>query len=291
MGLRPRVDGHALRFGTLWHSMQEQRWLGQAPTLAPDADPYDAARLRAMLMVYDTCWDDDLQRYEVLAIEKPFRAPLLDGNSKRVRGWCIAGKVDGILREPSTGETAILEHKTTSDSLETGGSYWARLTIDSQISIYFDGAAELGHDVSACLYDVARKPALKPLLATPEGSRKFTKEGVLYATQRATDETPDEYRARCIEAMADHAPEYVNRARIVRLGDELAQARADLTGTVRAIEACGKSDCWPRSDAHCFEYGRCPYWSLCAGQGSQSEFTKVEDVHPELAAHDAQPKE
>ncbi len=70
----------------------------------------------------------------------------------------------------------VVEHKTTSLDIGEGTPYWKRLTLDAQVSKYLVGARALGHEPVGVLYDVVRKPALRPLEATPIESRKYTQE-------------------------------------------------------------------------------------------------------------------
>lgn len=298
-GLRPVHAAAALAFGTIWHAAMEAWWqrLEWAP---PEMDAYDAAKLSAMLAAYDLRWSAVRDEYRVIGIEMPFRAPLLDGRGAPVRGWAIAGKIDGLLE--LAGYPLLLEHKTTSESVATGADYWAQLTLDAQVSIYHDGAAALGHQVAGCLYDVARKPALRPsmvpvlddaglkVVLDASGQRAMTKHGEPRQssgpglTLHQRPETPSEYQARCLAAIAERPEEYLAQAQVVRLDGELAAARDDLAGTARQIDACAKAGSWPRNPRACFEYGRCPYHGLCSGTATESEFTKLTDVHPELQA-------
>lgn len=276
-GLRARVEAPPLRFGSLWHDALAAWWQARAWAVE-GADPYDYAKAQALLAGYGARWS--LDGFEVLAIEQAFRAPLRDSQGRAVRGWALAGKVDGIVRYDN--RTLLLEHKTTSDDITPGGDYWARLRIDTQISVYFDGAAALGHQVDACLYDVVRKPQLRPGLATPEDKRRITKKGTLDARQRDHDETPEEYQARVLEAIAENPNAYYARAEVVRLAGELDAARDDIVATVRSIEWSTKRDHWPRNDHACFDLGRCTYWPICSGQGSADDYQHVTDLHPEL---------
>lgn len=61
----------------------------------------------------------------------------------------------------------VVEHKTTSADITPGSPYWRRLTLDAQVSLYLGGAGSL-------LYDVIRKPTLRPLKATPVEARRYT---------------------------------------------------------------------------------------------------------------------
>ncbi len=91
------------------------------------------------------------------------------------------------------GSVILVEHKTTSEDIEITSDYWLKLMLDGQISQYYLGAKALGYEVTECLYDVIRKPSMRPYSATPEESRKYKKDGTLYETQHAFD---DEERHR-----------------------------------------------------------------------------------------------
>ncbi len=300
-GLRPLIEPAPFRFGTLWHDGQESWWTGREWQAPADADAFDLAKARALLAGYSARWS--LDGIEVVAIEKPFCAPLIDGDGKQVRGWAIAGKVDGIIKQD--GRLLLLEHKTTSVDVSPGSDYWQRLAIDTQISLYYDGAASLGYQIEGCIFDVVKKPAIRdggevPILdadglkqvVDADGQRVKTLKGEWRQTGDSAKgyvvqtraETPEEYEARCIEAIAEKPNEHFARAEIVRLDGELAAARNDLVQTVRAIEWATKHNAWPRNDAECFAWGRCPYFGLCSGTGNESEFRRVDDVHPELKA-------
>ena len=301
-GLRPRRSADALRLGTAWHAGMEQWWQRMPVALTGEMDFFELAKLNAMLAAYDARWSAARDQYEVLGIEVPFRAPLLDGRGVAVRGWALAGKIDGLLRS-ADGAVLLLEHKTTSDDLTPGSDYWAQLTLDAQVSIYHDGAAALGHAVSACLYDVARKPAIRPgavpvrdeegrkVVLDASGQRALTQRGEPRQTADAAaglvlqtrPETPDEYQARCLAAIAERLEAYLAQAQVVRLAGELEAAREDLAGTARLIDGCARAGSWPRNPKACFEMGRCNYFGLCSGTDSGSDFVRVEDVHPELS--------
>jgi hypothetical protein len=223
----------------------------------PECDPYDAAKVRAMLMGYAERWGESLASYDVESIEKPFDMPL-------VRGWRLQGKRDGVIVDRAGhSRRLVLEHKTSSVEVGPGSDYVARLAVDTQCSLYM-----LEGDFDGVLYDIIRKPALKPYQP---------------GKKRETAETPDEYMARCIEAIAEAPDAYYQRAEVVRLDGELAEAKADLIGTVRSIEGCAKRGHYERNDDSCYSYGsRCSYWSLCTRTGSESDYAVSDEQHPEL---------
>mgnify|MGYP007001753624 CR=1 FL=1 len=74
---------------------------------------------------------------------------------------------------------------TTSEDIGRGTDYWRRLRMDGQVSIYYAGSAALGYPADLCLYDVLRKPSLRPKKAVAEV--KLKKDGTPYANQQLAD--------------------------------------------------------------------------------------------------------
>lgn len=291
LGYRAIEDVEALRFGTLIHTGLELLWLGKGIDFALEAavhgavDEYETAKVRVMLRGYDARWGNE-HHDEVVGVEQEFRAPLVNPKTGAAsRTYELAGKLDVLLHR------RFVEHKTTSSDIGMGSVYWRALTLDSQVSTYYAGARALGHEVDGCLYDVIRKPALRPLKATPVESRKYTKDGRLYAAQRESDETPAEYELRLAEEVCANPDKYYQRGEVVRLEAEEREAQLDawqLTRAMREDELAGRH---PRNADACQRYGRvCPFFDFCCGTArleDTSRFERVDNVHPELSAEAA----
>jgi hypothetical protein len=284
LGVRPLETAAPLRFGTLFHGLLEWRLRPTADgsTDPVEADEYDRARARALFAGYCARWESDAEDYEVIAVEVPFEAKLRAPSGRRSPRWQIGGVLDGILRERRTGRVLLLEHKTTSEDIRPGTDYWTRLRLDAQVSLYYQGAAALGYHVDACLYDVIAKPGLKPLRATPPEARKYTKEGRLYANQRERDETPEEYEARLVAAIAAEPEAYYQRAEVVRLEAELLEAHRDTWDMSRLLTLGHR----PRNPRACLEWGRsCSYLPVCSGAASlddETRYRRLDNPHPEI---------
>ena len=188
-------------------------------------------------------------------------------------------------------QTLILEHKTTSEECGLGSVYWSVLTMDAQVSTYHVGARALGHEPQGVLYDVLRKPQIRPALATPESERKYTKATAkepprLYAGQRTTAEDPAEYLARCCATIAENPDRYYQRGVVVRLASEERDAAADLWLTADSIRISQNRNRWPRNVDSCRQYNRlCDFFPICSGTCSEDD-TRFESVgsHSELQA-------
>lgn len=296
-GWRPRREDESISFGRLVHEGLERWWTAPADQRLIAAlarirgraqDLHQEAAVQELLRAYDRRWALAMEAYEVLAVEATFTAPLINPETGAAsRTFNLAGKVDAVVRERATGRVLLVEHKTTSEAIDDPtATYWRRLAMDGQVSHYFVGAESLGFQVEGCLYDVLLRPRMKPLKATPPESRKFTKDGRLYAAQRETDESPDEYAAR-LRADMDAAPEkYFQRREVPRTEDDLRDYLFDAWAearTLRESELAGRA---PRSPEACFRFGVCPFFEHCANglrlEDAPDQFEQVGDVHPEL---------
>ncbi len=304
LGFESTSEKEALTFGKLTHRGLEAWWevWRQSPTTAvndalaaalaalPDTtDSYVHARLRAMLTGYDVRWRGWAATVEVLAVEVRFELPLfnpVDGSPSAT--WRRSGRLDLIVRLDD-GRIAIVEHKSTSDDPSPGSLYRDRLTLDAQVSQYFDGADALGWPADLCVYDVLVKPDLRPLKATPPEKRTYKKDGSLYANQRAEDETPAEYFQRCTDKISelDGPNRFYQHAEIVRLADEREAFAWDIWLVAAQIDAFAAAGHAPRNPDACDRYGSaCPYLDVCRGRASLEDptrFRRLPTVHPELS--------
>lgn len=165
-----------MRFGTVGHSALESwyrawmsssdgdRRLASALAEAAELPEFERVKLMVLLVAYHERWGGE--PWEVLAVEQEFRYEL--------GGYAIGGKIDAIVRDRSDGRCYVVEHKFTGSDTSIGGPYWERLALDTQVTVYIDGAAMLGYDVAGCIYDVIKRPAHAPLIATDPASRTYT---------------------------------------------------------------------------------------------------------------------
>lgn len=301
-GWRPVREGEALRFGTLMHFALEQWWLTRGDlaaaesaidsTLNAETDLFNFQKAKEMLRAYHARWFADLELYDVLDVEVEFRAPLINPETMRAsRTWGLAGKIDAILRRRSDGHVVVREFKTTSEEIEHDSeNYWLRLSMDSQISFYIIGGEALGHTIDEALYDVMRKPGLRPLEATPEDKRKYRADGKLYATQREISETPEEYGARIAIELVESSQKYFRRREIPRIESQLEDAMFDCWQAVQAMTATHKAPRAVRNPDACFRWGSvCQFWTICSlgvDPETLSTLRRLPSPHPELSQGD-----
>lgn len=332
-GYRPIREGDALVFGTAWHRAMASYWetLRSLRESAPGAgvdpvvllldvglatlavcseisDPFVLARAQALYDGYVRRWArEDLERWDVLAVEEEFRAPLQNpATGGTSRSFRLAGKFDARAIDLRRNLAVLVEHKTTSDPVDDGSRYWLALRMDPQGSAYWLGAescrerwrAERGAAAAAAddarlesiLYDVVRKPQHEPMRATPVEDRKWTKATAkepsrLYAGQRLEDESPDAYRIRVEEAIAADPDRYYARQHVYRDEESVREFLADANARAQAILASRKTGVHPRNPAACFRFGSCEYYLACSTGADLSTLPTLEarrTRHPEL---------
>ncbi len=319
LGVRPISDAEALRFGTLIHAGLEAwllaLWQGpdqalsdglaalQANAPKAEADAYVQNVGKAMLEGYHDRWH--AEGFEVLAVEQHFEIALVNPDTNgQSRTWKLAGKIDGIVRT-SDGKVRILEHKTTRDQLTADSRYWTKLAIDGQVSGYYMGAKALGYEVEGCVYDVLRKPALRPsqvpivedgakVVLDANGERVRTKDGKKWKetgdssqgyTLQTRLETPEELYTRLRADIAANPDSYFRRLEVPRLDADLVEYLSDMWAVGREIAEAQVTRRWPKNPRSCDSYGTCPYFEVCAGRESidNPHVFKRGEIHPELS--------
>lgn len=302
----PTTRPERLAFGTLFHVGVETFWnaikngfnvatgldLGVAAIHSKSSDEIQDKFVLAVVLElfrgYCVSWEKDATRYEVLEVEAQFSSDLINPESMRAsQTFALEGKIDLIVREKLTGRVLLVEHKTTKEDVsDDAATYWSRLTMDPQLSTYVVGAIALGYAIDAIIYDVAGKPQLRPHKATPIESRKYTKEGKLYAAQRAEDETLVEFTARVAEDVNLRADRYFRRREVVRLDGELQANMKDVWHDARILRESQLAGRHPRNPDACHKFGKCEFFDICANgvdPAFSSQFRRRASAHTELA--------
>lgn len=254
-GVRAAKSSDALRFGTAWHAAQElrareyragmdgaaraalaQRMFEAALATAEEWDEFVVATLQGAIAAFaETFREDAIDRMEP---EIPFSYPI-DGS----RTFEARGKIDGlaVLRD---GRTALVEHKTTCEAIEEADApYWTRLRFNMQLCRYVKGARAMGRGVETVIYDVFRKPAIRPKVGVPErdaeglpivldadGRRALRRDG---SPKRTADrakgervpmrpETPEEFAERLRADILARPGHYFQRREVTVTDGQLA---------------------------------------------------------------------
>jgi hypothetical protein len=323
MGLRRLRDTAPLRLGSAFHHGQELRRGLFADDLAavidlatagyaempdwaePDAWAVECETVRQLLAGHFWRYGDD--NLEFVAVELPFDIPLVNPDSGAAsRTFRLAGKIDAIVRLPD-GRLAVLEYKTAGCDISPDSDYWPRLRYDGQISLYVLAARALGYDVAMVLYDVTRKPTIKPrqipeldddgckIVLDAESNRVLNANGKPRQTASSKDgyvlqvraEAPAEYGDRLLADIGERPDYYFQRREIPRLEDDLAEYRAELWQQADLIRESRRRSRWFRNVSR-MTCDYCDFKELCLGgvrvcaESPPSGYEFIDNVHPEL---------
>jgi len=328
LALKPEREAAPLRMGAAFHKGQElaARLPADEAILQAVAD-YDAGppldfdeeqahgwwiereTVARLLAGHFWRWSEMERQMEVIWTEKTFEIPLVNPETGQPsRTWLLAGKRDKVVRLPD-GRLAIVEYKTTSSDLARDGDYWKRLVIDSQVSLYWLSALDDGLGVETVLYDVTRKPTIRPrevavtgesgkkIVMDSGGERVFNQDGAPRQSASSKQgyellsrmEMPEEYGTRLTEDLGRRPDYYFGRREIPRLQGDLDEARYELWQWGKILRECQRHGRWPRNTGACMGFGRCVCWDLCTGGFDPADgivpegWMQVEDVHPELS--------
>jgi len=284
---RARAVSEPLYYGDLWHGIRENIWKREAIFWPLDIDPYLLARLEVMAQGYIAAFGHWLEGVEIVSVEEPFRIKLVNPRTdKASRTFELEGKLDGIVRE--NGQLWNCEEKTRGGDVDDDDPYWRRLEIDPQVSLYHVATQEkYGEAPRGTIYFVCVKPGIRPKLATPEDKRRYTKDGKLDARQRATDETPEEFKARLIEVVSKDPDRYFKMVRVPRLEKDLEDSRLDVWDTAQAIIAARNSGTFLRNPDSCIHaFGQCcDFFAVCTNRATLDDpllYRKADTAHEEL---------
>lgn len=313
---RPAIPSEALSFGTAMHSLLEHYWKREGFNNVSTGDEFRDVTLRELFDGYVRRWlDEDLEKYEPVGAEVYFESPLMNPETGGIsKTWKLAGKIDAIARERATGKIVIVEHKTTSQDIGPGSDYWKKIPIDGQVSGYYVGAQVNGYDAQDCVYDVIRKPALRPSSSVPvldddglkivvdevTGERVMKKDGT--PRQSAVEgmklltreELPEEYAVRLRDDIYARPDYYFQRLSVARSEDDLVEYLYDMWAVGREIADAERMGRFSRNPNACSMYGQCEYFDVCTGCASIDDvtlFRTAESPNEELDNTNTQTKE
>jgi hypothetical protein len=300
VGLQRDRDADALRFGSAWHTCMEARATGATIEAAfekalvgkIELDELQVATLSGMLAGYYAAYAVDI--IQSVHPEVEFRIPLAGS-----RSFEAAGKIDG-LGVLTDGRLVLIEHKTTGDQIEPDSEYWLRLRGNIQIMQYVLAARALGWDIQTVLYDVARKPAIRPkqipsldaegrkIVLDAQGNRVMKKDGtpresgdtVAGWTVQTTLETPEDFGDRLAADTRERPEFYFARREVPVMDDDLHEfevqrlviARQILCCRGEARRAAKPEHGWPRNVGDACSW--CDFAGFCLQNGT------IDTAHP-----------
>jgi hypothetical protein len=320
MGLRPDQDAKALRMGHAWHLGLDalkngscglaREVLAELYGVCPDHIDslrweYELWTLLGLINGYTWRWEN--APLDVVSSEHSFVRSLINpttGAASKI--FSLAGKIDGIV-QLEDGRLAVLEHKTTSEDLTSDSDFWRRLQIDSQVSIYVTAARRCGYDVATVVYDVVRKPSIRPtdlplldddgqkIVFDENGQRAFKKDGKPYQAANKTKGwvlqvrpmASVEWGQKLVDDIAERPDWYFARREIPRLDEELTECQAELWELQKTIRDAQRNNRWYRTVSH-DTCSYCPYWGPCSSKlaldplSPPEGFFYTDNVHPEL---------
>lgn len=249
------------------------------------------AKAKGLMVGYEKRWRDDV--WTVDAIESEFTVPIVNpATGAASRTFVAGGKRDGLLRQPSTQFRFLMEHKTTSEDIESPDApYFKRLTIDSQISHYFLSSKMEGIELDGVLYDIIRKPQTKPKAISKKIQDEMNETGryygfpILDSEKVLTFETLRMYQRRVAHDAIVKSSYYFNRRMIYRTDVDLGEYQQELWDISKAILHARKHDAHYRNSDACVQWNYpCEFLDICSGADSEDSerWVPKQKVHVEL---------
>lgn len=322
--LRPEEEAKALRIGSAVHAGLDSLKTGSELDAALDESrafyaywidgvdewAWQIEETTVLCLVSGWAWRwGPRGGMDVIASESQFQIPLRNpATGAPTPNFDLAGKQDGIVRV-GENRAAVLEHKTCSEDLSEGSDYWPRLQMDAQVSLYTYAAREGGHEVHGVLYDVIRKPTIRPegvplldddgfkIVLDLTGQRVRTKDGKKWReTGSAADGwvlqsrpmTPDEWGEKLTADIGARPDFYYARREIARLDSEIEEAMEELWDVQKTLAEAKLRGRWYRTvSKDTCQY--CPFFGVCASKTDVETvvppgFVRVENPHQELVS-------
>ncbi len=304
LGIQRDRESAPLRFGGRFH--QGLDWLAQGFCISdvillskrtyrdkPEwADEYEwqieREKICVLLQGYANHWQND--GADIISTEESFQLPIRNPKTGRPSTrYRVAGKKDKIVRL-ADGRIAVMDHKTTSYSLDIGSDFWKQCELSPQCVLYFWAAQQAGVDVQTVVYDAIRKPGISPHRETPDEKKKYVKigerKGLLHANQYAKDETVHEYGERLAVDIASRPDWYYRRQEYPKMRSDIDSMAQELWNQQKLMRWCFKNDIHPKNELSCTMPYRCEYLDVCHNGMNldvlPEGFKQVANIHPEL---------
>lgn len=270
----------------------------------PDSDLL-AATARGLMIGYDARWARS--GWSPMVVQPAFHLPIVNpATGYRSRTFSLAGRCDGVV--VWRRQRFLLESKTVGESLEPiEATFWARMAVDTQSGLYALARRQQGDPVAGVLYDVLRRPQVRPRLipkGTPgraDGENAGTRlelqgrktyfgwpideresEAVFGGDAR---ETPELYSLRLAADTLRRPARYFQRKVVKPTKTQSARHAHELWQTAVEIRLAQRAGRHYGNSTACMAYHRaCPYLSLCAGWDApdSDRWPKARSIHPEL---------
>jgi hypothetical protein len=272
------------------------------PPSSADEQLVVGAKVRGLMVGYDARWggaDWVIEGETERVVELPVINP---ATARTSRTWRQASKLDGVVR--GYGKRLLLEHKSTSDDIaDPAAVYWRRLSIDSQVSKYLLHAWQAGEKLDGALYDVIRKPGIRPKNLTKAEVGEIVHLGTYCGAAVAPElrqhvndalermpkapyrEDAALYAIRLAAETLAEPNKYYQRRSVPRLDADIVEYAEELWTIADEIRLARNAGRHFRNSSACMDWNRpCEYLGLCAGEDTpESErWRRTPDVHDEL---------
>ncbi len=264
-------------------------------------DPEDWAVERAKLLYAAAGYQWYYQNEPLRAThtEVKFSTPMPGPTGRMIPNLLVKGVIDKIVKHAGN---MVVEHKTTSSSIDQASKYWGKLSMDTQTTLYTytlrllrDRAElDLDGDVSGFYYDVFHKPGIKPKFLSIADSKKFVESGeycggtfkveqapeeqggryyvdevvaVVEATAKPGQfkfkETPDMYGHRLLADIAERPEYYFARREFAKTDAELDRFHTELLAVFVSMRTMYNMDSWYHCEEQCEATYNCDFIDLC----------------------------
>ena len=189
-------------------------------------------------------WQTDT-KLEVVETELKFTMPIYTNEGDET-GVYLTGYVDALLRDPDTGLVYIMEHKTTSLSVE---SRTVNLALDDQVSLYCIAMQDLGYKVGGVIYDVIRKKIPSEPKLLKNGKMSVASVDTTYQIYLnaliSNGLDPEDYQEKLEELKTQGKP-FFARVSTDRTQEELNKVYQELINRAIVIGTTTDHNCWYR---------------------------------------------
>lgn len=253
-----------------------------------------AATVKGLLIGYDWQWAGAQAQITLLETEGLYLAPLTNIETRKdSRTWRIGGKIDKLAKDNGL---VLYDHKTTSsDIADPNCSYWRQLVIEGQASHYELLLLMNGIRLDRVVWDVTRKPGIKPRKLSAAERKVVTSLGD-WLGYKVSPETQTEmvsserenaelYMYRVARECLDNPARYFARRSVPRTREELHQYAVELWEIGQEMLGTRNTGRHFRNSGACMLYGSpCEYLGICSGHDTpdSEKWTRAENVHREL---------
>lgn len=156
-----------------------------------DTHRWETEKLTILYAFTGYKWLYPEDEYEIIAGEIPFSLPIIDPvNGRKLPRCRLDGVIDQLWRHKQTGRIVIGEQKSTGSGLDND-EYWDKLKMSGQVQTYSyamwllwtgGGLKQYGLNPSNAqivtpVYDVWKKPGIKPKKLSQSDSKKLVETG------------------------------------------------------------------------------------------------------------------